>query len=87
MSQVGRCADVERDGRHVGQWPLSVGEPAASDAGFSTAGQSAEPRPSILAIAIPHRQALPAQMHVEVPRNRHDMPLRHLSGDARLLYR
>lgn len=88
MPQIGRRADVERDGRwHAGERALPAGQPAAGDAGVPAAGQPAQPGARVLTLAVPHRQAVPAPVHVEVPRHRHDMPLRHLSRDARLLYR
>lgn len=88
MSQIGRRADVKRDGwRHAGQRALPARQPAAGDAGVPAAGQPAEPRASLLAIPLPHRQAVSASLHVEMSRHYHDLPLRHLSGDARLLYR
>lgn len=88
MPQVGRRADVERDGRrHAGQRALPTRQPAAGDAGVPAARQPAQSRPRVLAVTVSHRQTVSTSVHVEVPRHRHDMPLCHLSGDARLLYR
>ena len=88
MPQIGRRADVEWDGWwHAGQRALPARQPAAGDAGVPAARQPAQPRPRVLAVAVPHRQAVSAPLHVEVPSHRHDLPLCHLSGDARLLYR
>lgn len=88
MPQTGQCSNVERHGRrHARQRALPAGQPAAGDAGVPAARQPAEPGAGVLAVAVPHRQALPAPLHVEVPRHSHDMPLCHLSGDARVFYR
>lgn len=88
MPQIGRRADVERHGRrHAWQRALPAGQPAAGDASVPSASQPAQPRPCVLAITLPHRQAVSASMHVEVSRHIHDMPQCDLSGDACLLYR
>lgn len=86
--QTGQRGHVEWDGwRHARQWALPARQPAPGDAGVPAAGEPAQPRAGLLAVPVPHRQAMPAPVHVEVPRHCHDLPVCHLSGDARLLYR